>query len=484
MATGYFAWDLRDRGGAPALRDDAVELSYVDFADRVDALAAQLAERGVTAGDVVAVCLPNRVELVATLQAAWRLGAAATPLNPAFTEPEARRQVADAGASVVVTDRDDVDFGAAVLPVDEIETVPRADWTPPEPGGDDDVALLIYTSGSTGTPKGVELLHRNLRYMSAAMCENSGATAEDHCMLILPLFHVNAICVSVLAPLVAGSQITIVGRFSASRFFEDVARLRPTYFSAVPAIYALLVSRAVGKPDTSSLRYAVCGAAPASKELLTAAEELLGAPIIEGYGLTESTCSATCNPLDGPRKLGSVGIPMPGTRIVIMSPEGDELPTGERGEVCVVAPSVMHGYRGRPEETASTVVDGRLHTGDVGYLDEDGYLFLVDRIKDMIIRGGENLYPKEIENALTSHDDVLEAAVVGRPDPLFGEVPVAYVSVYPERRLDAETLTEHLRTRLAKEKIPVSIEVCEELPRNPVGKIDKPALRRNVAAGL
>jgi acyl-CoA synthetase (AMP-forming)/AMP-acid ligase II len=269
-------------------------------------------------------------------------------------------------------------------------------------------------------------------------------TADDHCLLILPLFHVNAICVSVLAPMLRGAQVSITGRFSPRRFFEDVTRLRPTYFSAVPTIYALLVSKADEfAADFSSLRFAACGAAPISAELLARVESRFGLVVMEGYGLTECTCAATSNPIAGVRKLGTVGPALPGQQVAVVDDLGDFSPRGVAGEVVIKGPNVMQGYLGRPEDTASTIVDGWLRTGDVGWLDDDGYLTLVDRIKDMIIRGGENIYPKEIENALATHVTVLEVAVIGAPDPTYGEVPVAYVVAYPGADVSADELIDH-----------------------------------------
>jgi acyl-CoA synthetase (AMP-forming)/AMP-acid ligase II len=454
-------------------------LTYTEMAERVDSFAAQLADRGIGRGDVIAVMLPNRIELLVALMAAWRLGAAATPINPVFTETEAAYQIDDAGAALVVNEGPTAPAaGRPVIHADAMSTAPVAAIGTFEDPAADHLALLIYTSGSTGRPKGVELTHANLRFMAESLAERLVLTVDDHCLLILPLFHVNAICVSVLAPMVRDAQVSVTGRFSPPRFFDDVERLRPTYFSAVPTIYALLVSRADERaPDLSSLRFAVCGAAPISAELLVRVEQRFELPIIEGYGLTECTCAATVNPLEGPRKVGTVGTALPGVHVAVMDECGVLLPPGAVGEVVINGPNVMRGYLGRAQETAATIVDGWLHTGDVGGLDHDGYLTLVDRIKDMIIRGGENIYPKEIENALATHPVVLESAVVGRPDATYGELPVAFVQTYPGAEVTADDLLEHLRPQLTKIKLPVAVHLVEALPRNPVGKIDKPTLR-------
>lgn len=465
-------------GDAPAVGDDATSLSFRDLDARVQAVAEQFRDLGVSRGDIVAVMLPNRIELVLAIFAAWHLGAAATPINPNFTASEADHQIVDADAVLVVNSGPDApDAGRPSIGVDDLQLSSGA----PVPAASlrgEDLALVIYTSGSTGRPKGVMLTHANVDAMTSMMTQVMQMTAEDHCLLILPLFHANALMVSLLSPLRVGARLSIVGSFSASTFFDRVEQLRPTFFSAVPTIYALLLTQAEGRdPDMSSLRFAVCGAAPATRELLEAAENFLGAPIIEGYGLTEATCASAVNPIDGPRKPGTVGPVIPGQRIRIVDDNLEDVPTGSRGEVLVTGPTVMAGYLGNPDATGKTLVDGWVRTGDVGILDDDGYLSIVDRIKDMIIRGGENLYPKEIESAIGSLSGVLEVAVVGRPDAVLGEVPVAYVVPYPDAELTPEAVIAHCSQHLTRVKVPVDVEITSALPKNPVGKIDKPTLR-------
>ena len=303
---------------------------------------------------------------------------------------------------------------------------------------------------------------------------------ETHSLLILPLFHVNGIVVSVLSPLLAGGRGTVAGRFDPRTFFGLVENYRPTYFSAVPTIYAMLqaLPRDV-EPDTSSLQFAICGAAPMPPGLITKFEARYGVPIIEGYGLSEATCASTTNPRNGVRKPGTVGIALPGQRVAIRAPDGSVVTDGSPGEVAIQGPTVMQGYLNQPEQTAETLVDGWLRTGDVGILDADGYLTLVDRAKDMIIRGGENIYPKEIEAALYGHPEIHEAAVVGRPDAVYGQVPVAFVALKPESSASVEQLAAHLEVSLAKYKRP-KIIVVESIPKNAIGKIDKPTLRRQL----
>ncbi|MGH1504260.1 MAG: class I adenylate-forming enzyme family protein [Acidimicrobiales bacterium] len=458
------------------LADDRRSLDNRAFAELVGGAAAALRRAGVGRGDIVAAMLPNRLELVVAMFAAWRLGAALTPINPALTEAEARHQVDDSGAEAVIGD---AGHPLTTLPVDGLASTGGGPVTVAgSEGADGDLALVIYTSGTTGVPKGVMLDHANLEAMCAQVVAGLRLGADDHSLLILPLFHVNGIVVSVLSPLLAGGRTTIAGAFSPSTFFDTVARVRPTYFSAVPAVYAMLSALpAEVEPDTTSLRHAICGAAPMPAELIERFEARYGVTIIEGYGLSEGTCASTINPIDGPRKPGTVGVALPGQTVAVMAPDGTLVDDGSPGEVVINGPNVMRGYLGRPEATADTIVDGWLHTGDVGRFDDDGYLVLVDRIKDMIIRGGENLYPKEIENALHAHPAVLEAAVVGAPDPVLGEVPVAHVALRPGEEISAAELLEHCSGRLARMKVPTEIVVEAVLPKNPVGKIDKPLLR-------
>lgn len=463
----------------PALADEHTgALTNAAVLARIDATAERLSSAGVHRGDVVAVRLPNRIELVTTAFAAWKLGAAVTPVNPSLTSTEVDFQLTDSAARVLVTHDEDGHHRVAVLTLADLAAPGSSAKVPDDPRRDDDVALLVYTSGTTGRPKGVELTHANLMAMAKGINEAMGSGPDTHSLLILPLFHVNGIVVSVLAPLLAGGQTTIAGRFDPRRFFDLVARHRPTFFSAVPTIYSMLVALPPETvTDTTSLRFAICGAAPMPTPLIQAFEDRYGVPIIEGYGLSEGTCASTTNPLNGIRKPGTVGVALPGQRVAILDANGTPMPAGTVGEVAIAGPTVMRGYLNRPRETAEAIVDGWLRTGDIGVLDSDGYLTLVDRAKDMIIRGGENIYPKELESVLYTHPDVREAAVVGRPDPVYGEVPVAFVTAHADHDLDPAELTAHLTDALAKYKRPEVILV-DEIPKNPVGKIDKPALRR------
>jgi long-chain acyl-CoA synthetase len=469
---------------APAVADDNTNLNNIEFFDAVRRASAAMRDHGVSAGDVVAIMLPNQASFVIAMFAAWRLGAAVTPVSPTLAPVELIYQIEDAAAKVLVVEKPlefDVPVGA-VLSTGELTSVPAAAVLEPTEHHDDALALLIYTSGTTGRPKGVMLDHANLNAMCRMMIDALTLTSDDHSLLILPLFHVNGIVAGTLSPLVAGGRATIAGRFSPKAFFGRIEQTRATYFSAVPTIYTMLSDLpAEVQPDTSSVRFAICGAAPASVELLTKFETRYGIPLIEGYGLSEGSCASTLNPLVAKRKAGTVGLPLPGQTIRIVGPDNIDLPHGEAGEVLVHGPNVMRGYLNRPEETAATIVDGWLHTGDVGRLDQDGYLILVDRAKDMIIRGGENIYPKEIETVAYQLPQIAEAAVVGRANPVYGEEPVLFASLNSGAAITADGVDQHLRGSLSKYKLPVEITILDALPKNAVGKIDKPALRKLIA---
>jgi long-chain acyl-CoA synthetase len=467
-----------------AVCDGHQSLTNTQLLHRVRMAARQVQDLGIGPGDVVALQLANRVEFVILLFATWRLGATVTPVNPSMTDVEVARQLRDSGTRLLVVEDGTAVMAheVAVLSVGELyEGTTEPDQAPLlDPAA---LALLIYTSGTTGVPKGVMLDHANIDAMVEMGRRSLEVGPADRCLLILPLFHVNGIVVSVLLPLLVGASVVIAGRFDPRTFFDLVEWERPSFFSAVPTIYNMLAALPDDvRPDTSSLRFGVCGAAPASAELLTRFEARYGFPLVEGYGLSEGTCGSTINPVAGPRRAGTVGIPFPGQEVRIVGTDGTEVAPGTNGEVVVRGPNVMRGYLGRPDETARVIVDGWLHTGDVGHLDTEGYLTLVGRSKDMIIRGGENIYPKEIEDVLAGDPSVLEAAVIGVPDEKWGEVVVAYVQPRPESTVDPSALKALCARSLAGYKRPTAFFVVEAIAKNAVGKIDKASLRAGHAS--
>lgn len=374
------AWDLR-----PCVADERRALTYSELAYEVEAVAEQLAEHDVDRGSVVALALPNRVELVVAMLAAWRLGAVAAPIDPTRTALEIDSQVAASGAVVVVAAEDRTArhrrrvITAANLRRTRIGThlpVPVTDL--------DEPALIVHTSDSATRPKGVVLTHGNLAETTRSLVSHLRITIEDHSLLVLPLVHRNATAASFLAPLSVGGRVSMIGHgASGSTLVDAVALLRPTYFSGTPATFSTLLSTLQERTvDTSSLRMALLGgtaaAADVVADVVAACEQALGCPVVEGYGPIEGTGATTANPLDD-RRSGTVGVALPGQEVAIMGDDGGLLPAGARGEVVVRGRTVMQGYLNDPEATALALGDGWLHTGDGGALDDDGFLFLTAR---------------------------------------------------------------------------------------------------------
>jgi acyl-CoA synthetase (AMP-forming)/AMP-acid ligase II len=352
--------------------------------------------------------------------------------------------------------------------------------------GDNEPRFIFYTSGTTGEPKGVLLSHKNVVADIEGFQDLLGLPEFCRIMVFLPLFHVNAMLTS-YSSLFKGHAIVLRKKFSAQEFWPAVEKYKVNFFSAVPAVYHILL-KDPGRAsyDTSSLMFGICGAAPMPVETFNEFERVFKIPIIEGYGLTEVTCVSTVNPRVGVRKVGSIGLPINGQEIKIVDEDNRELPTGQPGEIVIRGDAVMLGYYNRPKETAATIdAAGFLHTGDVGYRDADGYIFIVDRIKEMVIRGGENIYPKEIDNALAFHPTVSEAACVGVPDKDLGEEVKAFVILKEGQSATADELRAFLAQRLADFKIPRYFEFLDrDFPRNPVGKILKKVLKKWAVEGV
>jgi long-chain acyl-CoA synthetase len=348
----------------------------------------------------------------------------------------------------------------------------------------DDLAAIVYTSGTTGRPKGAMLSHFNYVWDAMAAVDVMPVQpGQDRLGLILPLFHVNA-QLTTLFQIYVGGAVAMWERFSPSDFWETVQHFRPTTFSAVPTMLSILL--AAPRPeglDTSSLRYVICGAAPLPLDIFERFEETFDLRILEGYGLTEATCVSSLNPYWGIRKVGSIGLPLRGQPMKIVDDDMNELPPGEYGEIVVKGHNVMQGYYNNPEATAETLVNGWLRTGDMGYMDEDGYFFIVDRKKDMIIRGGENIYPREIEEVLFTHPQIAEATVIGRPDPIWGEEVVALVVPVAGATLTVEEVQEFCSQRLADYKLPREVVFRADLPKTLTGKVQKKLLKEELFGG-
>lgn len=364
----------------PCVADERRALTYSELAYEVEAVAEQLAENGVVRGSVVALGLPNQVELVVAMFAAWQLGAVAAPIDPTLTALEIDSQVAASEAVVVVAAKDRTArhrrrvITAASLRRSRIGVRLPAPITDP-----DEPALIIHTRDSA-RPKGVVLTHGNLAEATKSLVSHLRITSEDHSLLVLPLVHTNAIAASFLAPLSVGGRVSMIGHdASGSSLLDAVERLRPTYFSGTPTTFSTLLATLEERTvDTSSLRIALCSGTAAAPDVVAAGEEALGCPVVEGYGPIEGTGATTANPLHD-RRSGTVGVALPGQEVAIMGDDGGLLPPGARGEVVVRGRTVMQGYLNDPEATALALGDGWLHTGDGGALDHDGFLFLVAR---------------------------------------------------------------------------------------------------------
>ena len=485
----------------PALLFDDLIYTYADLEVHSNRVAHALIGQGVEPGDIVCQVVGSRPELIVNLFAIIKCGAVYAPLNPSLTERELAVQLADCQASMVIAE-DELVGGKIALAVGALpqcrvlsvadlsahaEEMPHS--APLRALDPDGLAVLCYTSGTSGRSKGVQLSHRNVLTNARCVCARTGVGPEDRLLVIMPIFHANALCNQVVVPLLSGASIVLRRRFVLEEFWPAVARYRPTFFTAVPTILSRLLEGPEPPPRAqySSLRFARTGAALLSVEVQRRFEQRFGLPVIVSYGLSEATCTVTMNPptLEG-RKLGSVGMALDGVNVRVLAQDGTEQPVGSVGEVVKEGPSVMLGYLGLPKETAEAISDGWLRTGDLGYLDQDGYLFLTDRKKDLIIRGGENISPREVEDVLYSHAMVAEAAVLGLPDPTYGERVVAFAVLRDVSRSQADVVEELLtycRARLARFKVPAQIEILHDMPKNAVGKIAKQELRERSTSG-
>ena len=350
-----------------------------------------------------------------------------------------------------------------------------------------DIAVLQYTGGTTGVPKGAMLTHANLSANTEQVRRLYKDLKEggERILVVLPLFHAFAMTVAMNYAISTGSQLILLPRFEIEETLKTIEETRPTLFPGVPALFSAIGAHpGVSEWDLSSIRVCISGGAPLPAATKETFEALTGCQIVEGYGLSEASPVVACNPIGGVNKAGSIGIPLPRTIIEICDPKAPDtlMPPGEIGEICIDGPQVMAGYWRRSEETAKALDGGVLHTGDLGYMDEDGFFFLVDRQKDLILNGGYNVYPRVIEEALVQYEDVVEAAVIGVPHPQQGEVPKAFVVLKNGAPKNAKALNEFLADKLSPMEMPREIEFREELPKTLVGKLSKKELVEEEAA--
>jgi long-chain acyl-CoA synthetase len=511
----------------PALDFLGARTSYARLGEQVDRVAQGLADLGVVAGEAVALLMPNCPQHVIAFHAVVRLGAVVVEHNPLYTAGELRHPFNDHGAKVaivwdtVVPVVEELRAGSAlehVVAVDLTTALPltkrlalrlpvakaraaRAKLTTPAPDAiawstlvssprlpdahprpvADDVALLLYTSGTTGAPKGVPLTHGNL----TANCAQGRAwvpglvPGQETFLSVLPMFHAYGVTIGVLVGISLAAELILLPKPDLDLIMDVMRKRVPSFIPAVPPLYGRIVDEAQRRGiSIRGVRYSLSGAMPLPAELVERWEAATGGLLVEGYGLTETSPVVVGNPMTTGRRAGSIGVPFPGTRVRIADPEDPtrEVPAGERGELMVSGPQVFAGYRGLPEATAEAFHEGWFRTGDIVTMDADGFITIVDRIKEIIITGGFNVYPSEVEAVLREHESVLDVAVVGVPQPDGGESVVAAIVLADGHPLDEKALAGHARTALTPYKVPRRFVQVDELPVNPMGKV----LRREV----
>jgi long-chain acyl-CoA synthetase len=497
-----------DEGGAApylVFEDDGRVVTYRHLDELTAQVANLFASLGVGRGDVVSLLLPNVPEFVYSYFGAMRLGAAAGPVNTGLKGPEIAYILNDSEAKILVTEQkylDEVDRVRAGLkhlrhvivvgtPAPEgtldfyRELHRRPTARPAAEVRPDDLAEIIYTSGTTGNPKGVMLTHRNMLADARYITDWFGFGAETRMNCVLPLFHVNAEVVTTITPLWFGGSVVLTQRFTPAQFWRTIERYRVNVVSVVPTLLSILMARKKGEGpgDVSSLRFFICGAAPLPVEVQLGFEREFGVPIFEGYGLSETTCYSSFNPPHvARRKVGSIGVAV-GNEMCVLDDENRPVPDGEMGEICIRGENVMKGYFKMPEATARAFEGGWFHSGDLGVRDADGFYFIRDRKKDMIIRGGENIYPREIDEVLYKHPKIRDAATIGVPNPVYGEEVKSYVVVKEGHTLEASDVVKYCREHLADYKCPKSVAFVDEIPKGPSGKLLRRALREKDSAG-
>jgi long-chain acyl-CoA synthetase len=450
-------------------------------------VAGLLRDRGVQPGDRVGVMLPNTPEFAAVYYGALRVGGMIVPMNPLLKAREVAYYLGDSGARLMFAWHGFADEASAGAKQAEAEAVvvdpatfgevlasARPDREVAE-RQDDDTAVILFTSGTTAQPKGAELTHANLaRNTEVVRTDVLRLTAEDVVFGGLPLFHSFGQTCTLNAAVASGASLSLLPRFDPARALQILAGHRATVFMAVPTMYsALLASPDRAAYDVSALRLCVSGGAAMPVEVLRAFEKAFGCPVLEGYGLSETSPVASFNHLDRERKPGSIGTPIRGVQMRVVDEQGAEVPQGQAGEIAIRGHNVMKGYWRRPEETAKAIQDGWFRTGDIGRVDEDGYFAIVDRKKDLIIRGGYNVYPREVEEVLYEHEAVADAAVIGLPHPELGEEVGAAVELKPGASVTAEELRDHVKRQVAAYKYPRKVWIVEALPKSATGKILK-----------
>src|SRR6201996_8297383 len=482
----------RSHGGRVAVRVDDAAMTYRALDEASARVAGLLHERGLKPGDRVGIMMPNVAEVPVVYYGVLRAGGVVVPMNPLLKAREVAYYLGDSGAGLVFawhSFADQARGGADQVKAESI-VVDGAGF----PGllasvtpdfhlvdtGDEDTAVILYTSGTTGHPKGAELTHGNLISNTEVARNAVGRPRPDDVIFGgLPLFHVFGQTVALNVAVASGACLTLLPRFDAEHALQIIAGHRVTVFEGVPTMYVALLHQPDRKDyDTSALRMCISGGAALPVEVLRGFEEAFGVPVLEGYGLSETSPVASFNHPDRERKPGSIGTPIDGVEMKVVDEVGDEVPAGDVGEIVIRGHNVMKSYWQRPDATAEAITtDGWFRTGDLGRVDEDGYLFIVDRKKELIIRGGYNVYPREIEEVLYEHPAVHECAVIGIPHTSLGEEVGAAVALKPGAETTPEELRAFVKSQVAAYKYPRQVWLVDSLPKGPTGKILKREIR-------
>jgi long-chain acyl-CoA synthetase len=487
----------RAHAGRVAVRVDNAAMTYRALDEASARVAGLLHERGLRPGDRVGIMMPNVAEVPVVYYGVLRAGGVVVPMNPLLKGREVAYYLSDSGARLIFAWHafaDPAREGAAAVGPGQSSTEQAeaelivvdgvgfpdllASVTPDfqvVDTDDEDTAVILYTSGTTGHPKGAELTHANLiSNTEVSRADIVLAGPDDVIFGGLPLFHVFGQTVALNVAVAAGACLTLLPRFEAANALRIIADHKVTVFEGVPTMYvALLHQPDRADYDTSALRMCISGGAALPVEVLRGFDEAFGVPVLEGYGLSETSPVASFNHPGRERKPGSIGTPIRDVELRVVDEDGHEMPQGEVGEIVIRGPNVMKGYWQRPEATAEAIRDGWFHSGDLAKVDEDGYFYIVDRKKDLIIRGGYNVYPREIEEVLYEHPAVAEAAVIGLSHPSLGEEVAAAVALKPGTAITAEELRDYVKSQVAAYKYPRHVWLVDALPKGPTGKIQK-----------
>jgi len=484
-----FALSAEKNAAKTALFWGQAVYTYENLRNQAGQVAARLQKDfAVAPGDRVGLWLKNCPEFIASIFGVLQAGGVVVPINNFLKPEEVSHILADAGAKVLISETATASeqtelsaklAGLKIFRVDDLAgaTVNSISGPAPAERRESDLAFLIYTSGTTGQPKGTMLSHGNLLCNTESCRQVLETVALDRFVVLLPMFHSFMLCVGIILPMTTGCSVVLIKSLHPPKnVIQEIIARQATILPAIPQFFRALARAQV--PRDLPLRLCISGAAPLPVEVLREFNARFPIPLIEGYGLSEASPVVSLNPIRGPWKAGSIGVPIPGVEMNVQNDAGEILPASQVGEICVCGGNVMQGYWNLPEETTKAIRNGWLLTGDIGYRDQDGYYFITDRKKDMLLINGINVYPREIEEIIYQFAGVKEAAVVGQPDPRKGEHPVAFVAPNDGIALDEQALLHFIRGKLADYKVPRRVTILPALPRNATGKILKTALRK------